>query len=223
MEPYPIMRPTSSTRSSLIEISRVARQLGTVTERTRGDSLAHAELQALEDAGHLFQLHGAAQLSNQPIHGQKDGRRAPPVPSSCRPHRPRAGCRARPLRTTRARGPDRARCCAGPGLSRSAWRRPCAACGARRSCGPRRPGNRRISSTILRVLCADPGIEPADDAGDGDRPALVGDHDVAGIESVLFLIQRHDALAFPGRAHDDGGAAQEIAVEGVHAAARVRP
>src|ERR1035438_6694202 len=36
IESYPIMRPTSSTRSSLTETSLVARQEGTVTQNTPG-------------------------------------------------------------------------------------------------------------------------------------------------------------------------------------------
>ena len=48
------MRPTSSTRSSFTETSLVARQEGTVTEKTPGACAGDAECQALQDVAHFI-------------------------------------------------------------------------------------------------------------------------------------------------------------------------
>ncbi len=52
----------------MIETSLVARQLGTVTEKTRGSGSETPKLQAFENVAHLAGLDGATQLALEPVH-----------------------------------------------------------------------------------------------------------------------------------------------------------
>ena len=101
-------------------------------------------------------------------------------------------------------------------LSRSAWRRRCAASGARMSCGWSRPGSWRSRAPAgacwRGCRCRRPPMTPA--MAMGPRSSAITR--LRGIERVLLLVQRHDLLARARRAHEDGGAAQQVPVEGVH-------
>ena len=59
-------------------------------------------------------------------------------------------------------------------------------------------------------------VRAADDAGDGDRPAGIGNHEVRRIERVALLVQRLDRFAGTRGANDNLVALEFGGVEGVH-------
>ena len=59
-------------------------------------------------------------------------------------------------------------------------------------------------------------VRAADDAGDGDGPARIGDHQIRRIERVAFVIQRLDGFAGARGTNDNLIALELGGIEGVH-------
>ena len=75
-------------------------------------------------------------------------------------------------------------CWPDPAPFRSAWRRRCAASAATTSCGCSTPGNSRSRARCAWCVSEMALSRAADHAGDGDRAAGVGDHQVGRVERV---------------------------------------
>ena len=137
------MRPTSSTRSSLIEMSLVARQLGTLTLKCPGADSFNAEFERFENGAHFVRIQIAAQLGFQPIDSQFDRRRRFQLAVRIRQAAHQADAGRNLLAAIRARAPVRGRCWPGPATFRIAWTRRCAASARPKFCERWTPGNSR--------------------------------------------------------------------------------
>src|SRR6185437_13198931 len=69
---------------------------------------------------------------------------------------------------------------------------------------------------------ADGAMRAADHSGQRDGAASIGNHQVGRIERVFFVVQRVEMLPGGGGADEDGAAAQQIGVEGVHGLGQLR-
>ena len=123
------------------------------------------------------------------------GRRSVQFGRADRPGRRPAGCPAKAAAAVPSRAPGRGRCCAGPALFQSAWKRRCAASARRKSCA-RWPlessrSRERWKWWSRRSRCRARRSRPAIAIG----PAASAITRFDGVERVLFVVQRDDALA----------------------------
>ncbi len=71
------------------------------------------------------------------------------------------------------------------------------------------------SSSTLTVRVRHLALEAADDAGQRDGPALVGDHEHVGRQAPQLAVERAELLAVAAAADDDVVARDVVVVEGV--------
>ena len=173
------MRPTSSTRSSLIETSLVARQSGTVTENTPGAVSVTPNSRRFRICAHFVgrERRGpacapASRAASSIGGGGGSGRYL--IRHAA--HQANAG-RDLPQQFDRARQSAH-RIRRDPAPSRTAWRRRCAASARTTSCGRCDAWKFALSSTMRVVpspiALSSPPITPASAIG----AACIGDHQV---------------------------------------------
>ena len=205
-----------------MEMSLVARQEGTVTEKTPRLGLGDAEFQALQNAAHFGRRDGAAQFALQPVERQLDGRRRGQSRASGRPRRPPARM---PGESSRSSSMARARprtVLAGSCAFSKRMEASVRSLMADEVLRIEAAWKLALSSTTRVVLSPMALSSAADHAGQRDGAAGIGDHQVGGVERVLLVVQRAEMLAGRGRADEDGVAVQQVGVEGVHGLRQLR-
>ncbi len=198
------MRPTSSTRSSLREMSLVARQLGTWTWKWRGCGFGDPEFEGFQNPADLGGGHLASQLAVQPVERQIDrsgGR-------ECRAGIGHSADHANPGRELLHQGYGPGEPAQGIGWILRFFK----ALGGVRPEADRGGGLAHAGGVEVRAFEDDArggrgnrALHAADDSRDRDGAGGVGDHQVGRREVIAFLVQRVDLLAFARRAHQDFG------------------
>ncbi len=68
---------------------------------------------------------------------------------------------------------------------------------------------------MLRVFCRDHGVEPAHDAGQGDRLHRIGDHQIFRSKFAVHAIERLERFPAESPAHQNFAAFEQIEIEDV--------
>ena len=167
--------------------SFVARQLGTNTEKTRGRDFFDSKLERFENPAHFLGRDGTAELAIEPVNGEQQ---------------PGAALAAADIIRRAADQPD-----AGRDFLKQSKRALKAADGVHRvlgffeahgGVGAELEARRRFANTGRVEIGAfennprggirNRAVRAADDAGDGDGPARICDHEIRWVERVNFVI-----------------------------------
>ena len=192
------MRPTSSTRSSGIATSLVARHEGTVTRRIFGSTSVtpNWRVSRMGRTWGTSRPSFRASQSRSSVTGCGSGRSARSVGKAA--HQP--DTRRKKRQQFNARGPARGRCCAGPALFRNASRHRFAASARTEVLRMLEALKLALSSTMevvaVEIALSRPPITPAMAIG----PAASAITRLDGVEFVLLIVERGHSLAGARRA-----------------------